>query len=249
MLSGYVFDHTTVAANVSEIMTPVADQLAFVFGKDFRIPSGMTMLAMGMAVGGGGKTFQLDSPELRQISRQWIVPPENSDQINGYGPTPYFLDNAPVVRPGESLNAYAEAGTVGDQTQLGVWLAQNVPSAVRGQNMRTIRGTTVGNFSAAAWTTQQITLDQDLPDGWYQLIGAKVVGGGQFARFIFPDSQNQRMMVPIVPTAETQWDQIFRYGKLGAWGKFENFVAPKIEIWGTAQTTGQTVYLDVVKMT
>ena len=124
-----------------------------------------------------------------------------------------------------------------------------MPSAVRGQNMRTIRGTTVGDFGAAAWTTQQITLDQDLPDGWYQLIGAKVVGGGQFARFIFPDSQNQRMMVPIVPTAETQWDQIFRYGKLGAWGKFENFVAPKIEIWGTAQTTGQTVYLDVVKMT
>ena len=247
-LSGYVFDHTAAAEDVSEIMQPVADQLTFIYGNDFRVPSGKTMIAMAQPLGSGANQFQLDSPELRSISRMWIAPPEASDQIDAFGPTPNFFDNPPIIRPGESLNAYAEANAAADRTQLGIWLADTIPAAVRGQNIRTVRGTTVGNFSAGAWTTQQITLDQDLPDGWYQLVGAKVVGGGQFARFIFPDSQNERMMVPIVPTANTQWDQIFRYGKLGTWGKFENFVAPKIEIFGIAQTTGQTVYLDVVRM-
>ena len=248
MLAGYIFDRTAAAAKASELMQPVPDQTAFVFGNDFRIPPEMTMLAMALPLGSGALQFQLDSPMLRQISRMWIAPPENSDQIDSYGPTPYFLDNAPAVRPGESLNAYAEANAAADRTQLGVWFSDNIPSAIRGQNMRTVRGVTTGNFEAGQWTTQQITLDQDLPEGWYQLIGAKVTGGGQFSRFIFPDGRNYRMMVPIVSSVTQPWDQIFRYGKLGAWGRFENFVPPKLEVWGTAQTTGQTVYLDVVKM-
>ena len=90
---------------------------------------------------------------------------------------------------------------------------------------------------------------RQLPDGWYEVVGAKVAGAGQFARLIFPDRQNQRPMFPITTNSVTPWDQVFRYGELGPLGRFENFVPPKLEVYGEAATSDQTVYLDIVKMT
>ena len=249
LIAGYVFKRTQVAANTIELMQPLEDETAFVAGNDFRVPKGMNMIGMALGIGGDLLLNELDSPQLRGISRHWITPPENSDQVNSYGPTPTFLANPPKVREGESLNAYVEASSVGATTQLGVWLMNSVPSPIVGQDLRTIRGTVDHDYPAGQWGSAQITLDQDLPDGWYEVIGAKVAGAGQFARLIFPDKQNQRPMFPITTNSVTPWDQVFRYGKLGPMGRFQNFVAPKLEVYGEAATADQTVYLDIVKMT
>ena len=105
LIAGYVFKRTQVAANAIELMQPLEDETAFVAGNDFRVPKGMNMIGMALGIGGDLLLNELDSPQLRGISRHWITPPENSDQVNSYGPTPTFLANPPRVREGESLNA------------------------------------------------------------------------------------------------------------------------------------------------
>ena len=78
MLAGYVFKRTQVAANTVELMQPLEDETAFVAGNDFRVPSDMQMIGMALGVGGDLLLNQLDSPQLRGISRHWVTPPENT---------------------------------------------------------------------------------------------------------------------------------------------------------------------------
>jgi hypothetical protein len=117
------------------------------------------------------------------------------------------------------------------------------------QAMRTVHATGATTLSAGAWTTVPLTLDQALPAGVYNLMGAKVVSAtGVVFKFIpamgplwQPGGIANQVFDGMTPDGQ-------RYGGWGTWLTFQQNVLPSLNLFATAADTAQDAWLDLVKV-
>ena len=230
-------------------LDPLDDETVFISGKDLMVPDGYTNLIMADYICSVGARAILDSPALRAISRHSIFPVDVSSEPQNNHFIPNYSMNPPQVNPGEALNALTlnTGSNAVDQT-VAVWLSDGPVTPITGANMRTVRGTTSFTATADKWSNGQITLDVDLPAGVYSVVGFQAFDDNLvLARLIFPQ-QGLRPMCIGADSVGDNPDPIFRYGRLGSLGTFQNFVPPKLEVLCNSADANPTVLLDVVKV-
>lgn len=103
--------------------------------------------------------------------------------------------------------------------------------------------------ATGSWVRTNITFDSALPAGRYQVVGLDLIGGNQrLGRLRF---QEYTMMpgVPVRNTAIGTFRDIWRYGKYGSFGEFEQTAQPSLEIFSelAGAITGSGA-MDLVKI-
>lgn len=191
---------------------------------------------------------RLVTPSVRQVTTPFVRP---VSAAAGWG-FPQRIDTMEegplILRQGEEISLLATNGAVTSaQTYgiLGLGLGPRTP--VAGQQF-TLRGTSTTTATANAWSTIAVTWQDVLPQGEYLITGAEFFSANQIAGRFILENQFYRPGAPGIQSLGNAAMDIFRYGGLGAWGKFTNYAYPNVEVFCAAGDTSHEVYMDLVKI-
>jgi hypothetical protein len=220
-------------------------------GDDIRVPNGMNNLvghAILSAADAALTDARLLAPSLRRICNIQIGvlvnaivfgnPPEGI--MHPMLPTPLIVD--------ESLQLQINSDEAADTAvEIGlVWFSDGQLAPVYG-DVYTVRATAAITESAGVWVNGNLTFDQTLAVGEYEIIGMRAQSSnGVCARLVFVGSP-WRPGVPMVNAKgdiDCRW---FRYGRLGSLGRFHSTNPPTLDVLGVT-STAQVIWLDLLKV-
>jgi hypothetical protein len=239
-------------------IAPVPDPHVTIDGKSVIVPKELNKLigvsatfVVDTVAAGLGKLVQLQSPGLRRVFNQDITHMSDGlDVINAKHPQ--MQPSSPVpLDPDEGLQAWEScAALVNNNCQIGVWLADGPIAKAEGE-IRTIRFTSTTPSAQGEWTLGALSVVQELPQGDYAVVGARVVSAldtGLF-RLIFTGYDWRPGGILSRGVLENDMD-IFRRGNLGIWGTFNWRQLPRIEVCSVlaSPVADPTVYLDLIKI-
>lgn len=235
-------------------LAALSDDRLFTSGDDLRVPSlnQVLMVAAGVA-SGATKGARLTSPTLDALVRL-IVAPYNGGNDGNVEPDspPAVLDltsNPLALGVDEILQAEVDSDPTAAAYQwVLLWFSDGAPTPVSGQPVFTARATGSTTLTAGAWTSVNITLDENLPPGNYQVVGLRAQSAGLVAaRIVFRTGAQWRPGV-LGCDADTDLDMPHaRYGGLGVLGEFPFTQLPAVECLSVSADTSETVYLDLVR--
>ena len=200
-------------------------------------------------LGAGITEGRIVVPSMRVISYPRIHPidknaaPANDPAVIQLG------DRGPTMLQTEGLGIEISTdATAGPLAAFGLlWLYPGYREAMLGQ-CYTLKATASVVGGVGVWTAGSMTLENDLPSGEYELIGADARGTNLGAvRFRFPGQTLLPGIVAEQAAGEFLTDHQ-RFGKMGSFGRFSNTQVPTIECLGLGTTDTQTIYLDVIKV-
>jgi hypothetical protein len=157
-------------------------------------------------------------------------------------------DGPLTVKVGEALLAYEQHSTSTERVYILALLADKVPAPVT-VPFRTIRATGTTTVTADAWSNCLMTIDDQLPFGNYDVIGARYEGATAIAgRLAFPGLASRPGMPGLVDanSSDVGTDYPFRAGNMGVWFSFKSTAQLTLEALCTAADTAQVLYLDIV---
>ncbi len=228
----------------------VPEQTIMVTGDDIRVPPGLANIIGKAAVVNHATVAraQVQSPSLRMLTNLDIEPIVVSAVVFGSPPEAIYHPSIAIpVMEDESLN-FAIASTPGGAVaHYGlVWLADGAQAPATGQ-MFTLRATATVAQAVATWTNGNMTFDQVLPAGRYQVVGMRARSAdGLAARLVFPE-QIPRPGVAMV-NAIADLDVIrFRSGRGGVLGEFPHTIPPTLDVLGGA-AAAQVIFIDLIKV-
>ena len=238
------------------VVTPVADAHITIDGNNIVIPEKLSKLAgavvaYGTGIAAGAPTLaQLASPGLRRVFNQDL--PRMSDSLAAITDAQInlFVDSPIPLDPNEGLQAFTAHGALAlGETSMFVFLSDGELTKVKGE-IRTIRYTSVCAPVTRVWTLGALGVVQQLPQGTYDVVGARVYNATEFGAFrlIFTGYDwRPGGMITHSPIADEPL--IGRGGNMGVWGSFDWMHLPRIEICSmlAAPVANPTVYLDVIK--
>ena len=248
MFTGVVYTDTFDNVTLADV-TPLEDETIFISGKSIQVPAQFNQIAAALGLGDNLLRCQLESPKLRQIALQEVGALNTGTEPDSVTNITDLRMNPIMLQPGEAMTARVSYDDVtsAERAYVGVWLADGPVTPVTGADMRTVEGSMSVTAVANKWTSGQITLDQELPEGNYNVIGFKVNSAGSIlARLIFPNQWARPMAVGSDSNTQSTTDP-FRRGMSGVMGQFQNFVPPKLEVLSRSADTSTKVWLDVVK--
>lgn len=227
----------------------VADPILFVNGTTVRVPSDLPFLA-GASLITPATTItaaQIQTPTLRDTFYPNISPLDNVLAGSSLLPPQLYRPNAPLPLTGlEQMQFYSNTDNAGAVAIYGlVWL-QDAPQAPVEGEILTIRATGAATLVAGTWVNTNLTFDQVLPVGDYQVVGLRVEGANLVAARLVFQGYNWRPGVRGRATAIVLDDPMHRHGRAGVLGTFNNNVPPTLDCMGATDTT-QVVYLDLIK--
>lgn len=205
-------------------------------------------ITAAMATGVGVNRGRIVSPSLRRLPFPQIRPL----QITIAPTFPLSLadfprENCPQVLMNEEVNIQTSNTDAGAQAHNAyVWFEPMFEPAPPGP-MWTIRATAAIVAAANVWTTGVLTLEDQLPQGRYAVVGMDVWGTNLLvARLIWAVGNNLRPGVPCGILVNNPNTHNWRYGREGKFGEFTNTTIPQLEIFTSGATATQEVFLDVV---
>jgi len=234
-------------------LAAIKDQHVYTEGNDLTVPTLSQIVALSAGVGAGGDELaRLVSPSLRGIGRYYIHPVNgglDADAEPDADPKVIDLRTSPVpLSPAEQLNAEAHSDTTAAEAQwVIVWLADGPVTPVTG-DIRTIRATNTDTLTAGEWTNGNITLDEDLPVGTYQVVGMRALSAGLVAARLVFRGGAWRPGCLACDDPQDQTHSIFRYGNLGVWGEFPHNMPPSVDFLSISADADQEVFLDIIKI-
>lgn len=252
-LAGFLEDIDPAGVFVN--LTALVDQRLFTQGDDLRVPP----LNMVIAAAGGADAvvqprLRLDSPTLDQMVR-YEISPLNSQDAGAVEPdSPQKMDDlrrAPLqLGIDEILQVQLLSNPAAAQDQWAlIWFADQVPQPVSGGRPFTVRATGTTTLTVNVWSTVDITLDENIPPGNYQVIGIRPESLGCVAgRLIFRTGDFWRPGALGVDTVIDIQHPMFRHGEMGVLGEFPFTQLPAIEFLSVIADTVETVHLDLVRV-
>lgn len=193
---------------------------------------------------------RLNAPSLRGLFLPEIYPTIVGSVVPDQPAFTNLLNNGPVLSANEEYTIeVSRAGAGALQCWAAVWAAEKFVPAPPGPTFTAFASAPI-TLVANQWVAAAMTFDQVLQAGVYDVVGMGVVcPSGFIARLVYPGVSNYRPGV-IVDAAygNKQWEQFWRNGNFGSFGKFYSIAQPQIEIMGVAAgaQTAQ-VYLDLIK--
>jgi|TARA_B110000211_G_C14063417_1_gene546632 hypothetical protein len=242
-------DPAAAATAIAAVQDPTINTT----GDDVRMSAALPSIAgcTALTASAAFTSAQLRAPSLRTLNNLDIRPLVNAVTF-GDPPQPMmFPRNVRPVVPAEDLQAFVTSTPAGgaEAHYALVWLADAALPQVNGA-MFTVGASSASTLTAGNWVNSNITFDQTLPSGSYQVVGMRAEGANLVAaRLVFPGAgaNSWRPGVPGCNTAADLDPEYFRFGGMGIYGTFNQDNPPTIDGLGVTDTA-QTLTLDLIKV-
>jgi len=241
------------AGNAYVAVTAIADEHVTVNGDDLQVPELNQLVAIACGVGSGGDQLaRLTSPSLRGLVRPHIVPLNGGNDGDVEPDSPQVVmdmrQNPLLLREDESLNLEIHSDTTAASKQWGIlWLADGPISPVGG-DIRTYRFTNTGTLTADVWSNGNLTADEDLAVGRYDVVGMRAVSAGLVAARLVPQRGGFRPGCLGCDDPQDIQHEMFRMGGLGVWLNFASNSIPSVDFLSESADTDQEVFLDLIRV-
>jgi hypothetical protein len=227
----------------------IQDQAIMVTGQDVRVPAFAANIIGAAALINDASLAraEIQSPSLR-VRTNLDIEPIHQGLVWGNPSEINLWPDAPVpLVANESLNAFVQSDPAAPVVhEAFVWLSDGAQSPVTG-NIFTIRATAAITLVAGTWVNGNLTFNQVLPSGRYSVVGMRARGANLVAaRLVFPGLAVRPgvLAVNTIGGVDPYWP---RFGRMGAWGEFDNTVPPTLDALGVTDTA-QTVLLDLIQV-
>jgi hypothetical protein len=239
-----LFKSTTTANTLTQI-TSVYSGVVPTLNSGFQVPT-LHYLMGAVAVSTHATRLQFQAPSLRPFPYADFVP-VNRGSLFESPVRGVFMEASPTsLNYTEELDAYVNA-TSGETAYVGVMLSDGPVVRAAPSRMMTVHATSSTTLTAGAWTTVALTLDQSLPAGVYNCIGARFYSATCLFGKLIP------AMGPLWQPGTTgvqAYDGLdapgARYGGFGTWLTFQQNVLPSANFFATSADTAEEVWLDLV---
>lgn len=235
---------------VNQPVAAVPDSILYVVGDQVRVPAELPFAGGGVCLT-EATTFtdaQLRTPTLRDIAYPSLVPYINDISPNGVlYMLPYMPANPMQLTGLEQMEFWTNTDNTGAVSIYGlVWLQDGPLEPVKGP-MFTVRATAAAALSAGQWVNSQLTFDQQLPVGDYQVVGMRADSSNLVAARLVFQGYPWRPGVPAGNGRHAGNYMDFRFGRSGVMGTFNNNVPPSCDFLGITDTS-EAVWLDLIKI-
>lgn len=203
----------------------------------------------GVAMNDAITACRINAPSLRNLGLPELYPTTVSNVPAVSPAIAYWGANGPEIQPTEAFGLDSSDGVATvKRIHAGLWVRNSFEPVPAGKRF-TITGTSAQTLLLDAWTTNTITLSQELPFGTYGVIGLGIVCATCYlGRLVFPGNTYWRPGCTAVATYG-QFDQrdLWRNGAQGLLGTFVSTQPPQLDLIGnTAGAQTATVFLDLV---
>lgn len=251
--------HTTVAwlesvdaAGAFVDLNAIADAHIFRSGDDIRIPELTALIAAAAGIGSGGNgVARLEAPSLLNRSRLYLGPVNGLNDGDVEPSSPHRIQdyrfNPVVLAQDENVKAQIHTNTTAAAIQwVLAWLSDGPVQPVAGGEMFTIRATGTTTLTASAWTQGEVTFDENLPVGTYQVVGLRAQSAGLIAaRLVFRGGLWRPGCLGNDDESDLE-SPLFRSGNLGVWGEFHSTRPPAFEALSISADTAEEFLFDLV---
>lgn len=242
------FHQSIDPAGVLTPITPVADTVVETRDNDLFVPNALPYVIGGASLleATAPVAAQIESPTLDRVANIDLAPLGTGLVFSDLPAVNMHPHNALPLSPFESINFLINSNPAGATSQYGlVWLADGPQPQVSGEIM-TIRATASITNVLGAWSAGQLTFDQKLPIGDFDVVGMRVVESTSVAaRLVFKEA-TWRPGVAVANSVSEPDMRFMREGHCGTWGTFNTRLIPNLELLGAAGAVTPVVYLDVV---
>lgn len=225
----------------------LADPHVRVSGTDIYVPSFASQLLATYALGTTLTQAQLRSPSI--LARYPIeIEPADVAAIPASPVAVNLMFGNPLqLQPTEPLDAWTKNSSA-TLTQVLAWLGDKSPAPVTGQ-IFTAKATTSTTLTANVWSNAALTFVTNLPAGDYDIVGARAESTNlQAFRFVLPGAFNRPGGLGVASIGKLgDIEDVFRFGRLGVWGTFNNIVPPTVDFLANVGDSNPSVWLDLMK--
>ena len=242
------FYSSLAASQTALAASPVVDGALTTNNNGFLLPEN-ARVAYSYASGLGVTRAAFAVPSLRVVAQPNIHPVNQAL---------YPVDDAPINRPGDqgprilqsetfAANLTSDATAGPNDSYVLAWLRMGQMVRPAG-DITTIRATATVTAVTGAWVVGAMTMEADLPTGYYAVVGMDATAATTVAiRLRFP-GQVYAPGVLAQQAAGQFFLNDFRYANSGVFGAFRNSAIPLIEVLGTAGAQTITMYLDLIQV-
>ncbi len=158
-----------------------------------------------------------------------------------------FFENPIQLDAGEGLRALVAEGGATELGHVFAWLLDQIDPIPAGE-IFTVRTTGTTTLVANTWTTVPLTFSQQIPAGTWAVVGMRAESAGASAARLIFNNQQERPGVIAFDAADDFAPEVFRNGRLGVWGTFDNRFPPQADFASISADTAETVWLDLMKV-
>jgi len=246
------FNEASASAGAYANLKGAQDQTTRVVDDVVYVPANFTKLLWVGANGTDIVRAKLESPSLRRMGVLMIEPKTNRDYVEfAYYPVARYTPNNPITLvAGEGLEAFVYCGRAHtEQMAIVVCLGDAIPSPVTGE-IWTVRATYASlTPEEGKWINGELTFDETLPVGKYQIVGASIWHGSGLAFRFSPVGAMNRpggLTGGGVGAIEPWWQ---RLGHMGVWCEFHSSTPPSVDVLASNTTASSgSMEIDLIKV-
>lgn len=231
---------TDLDAIVDDVVTRVSDHF------QLQNPMGLLFAFANSATLTRGRVV---TPNFRQIARPYIRPIEAAAAP---GDDPNIADYSmnPLVIPAlEEIQIELTSGiAMGTEQAFGLLGVQSQFDPTPRGDIFTLRGVSTTASVANVWSSLTTTWTDTLPNGTYAVVGGSGFAATAIAFRVIFEEQRWRPGFVASNSAGQRTAKIFRKGRLGVWGRFNNTAMPIVQTLNSAAVSTHEYYLDLIKI-
>lgn len=190
------------------------------------------------------------TPTWRSISTPWIRPinlaivPLDEPNVADYSSNPLRVKGLEELQ----LEGYQGVGGGAAITVGTAGLAEGPVGPAPAGEIIAMRGTGGTTVVAGQWTQCAITWQDTLPNGTFAIVGLEAIGVTCIAARLLLEDVNLRPGCVGQGLTSGNGAALFRYGRLGIWGRFQAYRLPGVEFFCNAADTAQEVFLHIMRV-
>lgn len=226
----------------------IADDVLTRVSNHFQLQNAMDLL-FAFACSANLSRGRIVTPDFRQIARPYIRPVEPA-AAPGDNPNVADYSGNPLRVPAlEEIQVELTSGIcMGTEQAFALLGLQERFDPVPRGDIYTLRGTSSTASTADTWTSLTTTWVDTLPNGTYAVVGMSGFAATAIAFRIIFEEQRWRPGCVASNTAGQRTAKIFRKGRLGQWGRFNNTAMPIVQTLNSAAVSTHEYYLDLMKI-
>lgn len=235
---------STMTANTLTQVDSVYSGVVPTANSGFQVPT-LNYLMGVFGVGGHLHRLQQQAPSFRPYPYPDWMPVNVGSAIESPVKGVFMPTNPIPLNYTEEVDSFAYSTSAETVYTMVIFSSGPVVQSPPGKTI-TVHGTSSTTLTAGGWTTVPITLDQALPAGVYNLIGARAYSATALAFKIIPAMGT--LWQPGSSAVQT-YDALdapgSRYGGWGTWLSFQQNVLPSFNYFATSADTAEEVWLDL----
>lgn len=240
------FTATMTAGSTNEQVAALSDGIVTISSNQFIFDRDMKLWA-AYVQGATITEARVNTPAFRVIALPRIEPVNVAALPGDLFPLCDWRMNPTTIKKTDGVALETSNGAGAGERHWGIlFVGEGVVTEPRGE-VYTIRAAGTTTVTANAWSQCNLTFEQTLPGGEYEILGMRFISTTAVAgRIILAGGGFRPGCIGVASQAQDDRN-LFRAGKFGSYGTFKSYAPPVLEALCTGADTAQTVYFDVVR--